>query len=63
MALADLTGSILTGADLSGADLSGANLYDADLTGAELNNVDWYDTTCPDGSNSDENGFTCENNL
>jgi uncharacterized protein YjbI with pentapeptide repeats len=43
---------------LSGADLSGA-----DLTGADLSNVQWSNTTCPDGTNSDENGNTCENNL
>jgi hypothetical protein len=25
--------------------------------------VFWLDTTCPDGTNSDNNGNTCENNL
>ena len=34
-----------------------------DLTGADLTGADWYDTTCPDGTNSDNNGDTCENNL
>ena len=75
---ADLRFSGLDYADLSGADLSGANLYGADLynaflsgadlTGANLfianlDDVNWYNTTCPDGTNSDNNGNTCENNL
>ena len=34
-----------------------------DLYGADLNGVTWYDTTCPDGTNSDNNGNTCVNNL
>ena len=45
------------------ADLSGADLSDAYLYGADLSDVVWYDTTCPDGTNSDDNGDTCENNL
>jgi uncharacterized protein YjbI with pentapeptide repeats/lysophospholipase L1-like esterase len=70
---ADLTGAYLIGAYLSGADLSGANLTGAYLSGAdlsgadlrdtELDGVNWYDTTCPDGTNSDNNGDTCENNI
>ncbi len=75
---ANMSGADLSGADLSGADLHGANLYDtnlngADLTGANLhlanlNGADlsgtiWYGTICPDGTNSDDNGNTCENNL
>jgi hypothetical protein len=38
---------------ITGANLSGANLTD----------VSWGDTTCPDGTNSDNDGFTCSNNL
>jgi uncharacterized protein YjbI with pentapeptide repeats len=55
---ADLRGANLTGADLTGANLRGARLDDAVLTG-----VTWADTTCPDGSNSDDNGGTCAANL
>ncbi len=44
--------------DLSGVDLSGV-----ELRGADLSAVYWYDTTCPDGTNSDNNGNTCVNNL
>ena len=60
---ATLTGADLSGADLNSADLSGANLTGADLSGANLNSVNWYYTICPDGTNSDSNGNTCENNL
>ena len=63
-----LTYAYLDGANLSGADLENAGLYyaaltGADLTGANLNGVYWNDTICPDGTNSDDNGNTCENNL
>ena len=50
-------------ASLRGADLRDADLGNADLSGADLTGVDWYNTTCPDGTNSDDNGNTCENNL
>jgi streptogramin lyase len=55
---ANLHGADLSGADLSRADLTGANLHDATLTGAK-----WSNTTCPDGTNSDNDGGTCANNL
>ena len=50
-------------ANLDEAILSEANLTNADLSGADLTGVYWYSTTCPDGTNSDDNGNTCENNL
>jgi streptogramin lyase len=53
---ANLHGADLSGADLSRADLSGANLHGATLTGAK-----WSNTTCPDGTNSDNDGGTCAN--
>ena len=62
----DLTKSIndITGPrDLSGADLTNANLTNADLSYADLYGVLWHDTICPDGTNSDDNGYTCEDNL
>ena len=55
--------AILNDANLNSADLSGANLTYATLTGADLSGTIWYDTTCPDGTNSDNNGNTCENNF
>lgn len=42
----------------SDSDLTGANLTAVSLVG-----VTWNDTICPDGTNSDNNGNTCENNL
>jgi len=70
---ADLENAELSYADLNGADLRYADLYyanllmadltGADLTGAGLTGVYWYDTTCPDGTNSDNNENTCEYNL
>ena len=53
----------LSGADLHDADLRGAELNGADLGSADLAGVYWYDATCPDGTNSDDNGNTCVNNL
>ena len=58
----------LQNANLSNADLNEAILREADMTGADLSNADltgiyWYDTICPDGTNSDDNGDTCVNNL
>ena len=65
---ADLSGSFLRGANLSYANLSYADLYGADLngailTGANLTNILWGNTICPDGTNSDDHGYTCVNNL
>jgi hypothetical protein len=65
---ADLNGADLRDAELVGADLRDADLRRADLTGADLGDarvggVIWSDTTCPDGTNSDDNGETCEGHL
>jgi len=73
LSYADLNYANLNGADLRVADLSYTNMNNADLRYADLNGADlngawlndivWYDTTCPDGTNSDNNGDTCVNNL
>jgi len=55
---ADLQGSHLQGVKLQGADLTGAN-----LTGAVLNGVKWSNTVCPDGTNSNADGGTCQGHL
>jgi len=44
-------------------DLRGADLSYVWMGGADLSGVNWAYTTCPDGTNSDDNGNTCENNL
>lgn len=56
---ADLTGANLSGAFLAGANFHGANLSGADLTGADLTGVNWQDTICPDGTNSNIHNQTC----
>jgi Pentapeptide repeats (8 copies)/Collagen triple helix repeat (20 copies) len=77
MSGANLSGSFLQGASLRGADLTGTNLMYTDLTGADFSNADltgadlsfavlivtWSNTTCPDGTNSDDNGGTCVGHL
>lgn len=63
---ADLFLANLTRANLTGADLRGATLRGAILTGANVANCRFGNTTCPDGTNSndpDGDGGTCRNNL
>jgi hypothetical protein len=60
---ADLSNADLNGADLRFADMSGANLNGADLSGAVLTNVIWWNTYCPDGTNSNYNNNTCAGHL
>lgn len=63
-----------TGADLrlcgfDGTNLQNANFTNANIKGAELNfaadvsGATWSNTICPDGTNSDNNGNTCEGHL
>jgi uncharacterized protein YjbI with pentapeptide repeats len=73
----DMRNSDLRGADLSfttlwyvsmnNADLRDANLLSAKLrVGTNLSGIIWGNTTCSDGSNSDDNdgdNFTCESNF
>ena len=54
-----LQGSNLNNADLAGALLNGANLEGANLHGTDLTHVVWSNPTCPDGTNSDDNGGAC----
>lgn len=64
----DLAGLNLTFASLHQVDLAGANLTGTVLAGASLTNTNlsgviWSNTTCPDGTNSNNDGGTCVNNL
>jgi Pentapeptide repeats (8 copies) len=72
----DLSGSNLRGAglqhaDLSGVDFTGSNLRGANLNAAVVKGVVWKNTTCPDGTNSDDHAKrggsaaagTCEGHL
>ena len=68
---ADLSGAVLTNTEWVEAEFDGANLTNVDLTGAifffwapsSFVGTIWDNTTCPDGTNSDDNGYTCENNM
>lgn len=64
---ADLSFTTLWYVSLSNADLRNANLLGAELRpGTSLDGILWGNTTCSDGSNSDENdgdNFTCESNF
>ncbi|OGM05623.1 hypothetical protein A2125_00410 [Candidatus Woesebacteria bacterium GWB1_43_5] len=68
----DLTGSNFTNAILNNtvvnSNLTGANMTNTSLSGVDmstnnLNQVIWSNTICPDGTNSDNNGNTCEGHL
>ncbi len=74
LTLVNLSGANLSSANLSDAslalvDLSGANLSGATLTGATglkattLKTVVWSNTTCPDGTNSNNDGGSCVGHL
>ena len=58
LAYADMSSATMSKIDLLDADLKGAN-----LTGASLIGVKWSNTTCPDGTNSDNDGGTCAAHL
>jgi len=60
---ADLSNADLRGANLSSTDMSGANLNGANLNGTIMYNVIWWNTFCPDGTNSNNNKNTCVGHL
>jgi hypothetical protein len=64
---ADLSFTTLWYVSLNNADLRNANLLGAELkVGTSLDGITWGNTTCSDGSNSDDNdgdNFTCESNF
>jgi hypothetical protein len=56
----DFIQSNFLGANLAGANLSNASLFAAtNVSTADTTDVTWSNTQCPDGTNSDNNGFTC----
>jgi uncharacterized protein YjbI with pentapeptide repeats len=65
---ANLTGAVLSGG-FDGDNFTNANLTQADMSGGSFDSADtfsgttWSDTTCPDGTNSGNDGGTCVNNL
>jgi uncharacterized protein YjbI with pentapeptide repeats len=60
---ADLRFALFVNTALIGIDFSNADMTGADLTNTEISGCTWDNTTCPDGTNSDNNGNTCVNNL
>jgi uncharacterized protein YjbI with pentapeptide repeats len=60
---ANLFGTDLYGTNLKGANLQGANLQGVNLKGANLFGVEWSNAICPDGTNSDNDGNTCEGHF
>ncbi len=69
----DLTNSELTDANLEGANMERVTLDNTNLTGAtlrsaffrltDISTVQWNDTVCPDGTNSNDHGNTCAGHL
>ncbi len=65
----NFTGANLQGTNLFNTALIETNFTNANLTGAlnvntaNRENPIWSNTTCPDGTNSDANGNTCEGHL
>jgi uncharacterized protein YjbI with pentapeptide repeats len=61
---ADVEAANLKGANLEHAELAGSNLYEAIFAEAAVGYAEWgANTTCPDGSDSTENGETCTGHL
>jgi outer membrane protein assembly factor BamB len=60
---ASLQGTWLVNANLSNAKLNFANLSGAKTTGATFTGASWVQTTCPDGTNSNNDGGTCVGHL
>lgn len=60
---ADLTDAQMANATLVNANFTGADLTGADLTGADITGAIWHETTCPDGTFSENVGGTCEGHL
>lgn len=58
-----LDSSNFEGADLTGAIFSHVNLKKSNFNKSILQNVIWINVICPDGSNSEKNGKTCEGHL
>jgi uncharacterized protein YjbI with pentapeptide repeats len=60
----NFTNANLTNASFTGLVFDGSNFTNANLTGVSthastFNGVTWSNTTCPDGTNSDNDGGTC----
>jgi len=60
----DLSNADFTGANMLNTDFTDANLTSANLSGAtNINTIIWWNTTCPDSTNSHSHGNTCIGHL
>lgn len=59
----NLSGDNFNKANLTGATIADSTLAHAQFRGTTLTGVTWTDTVCPDGTNSNNDGDTCANNL
>lgn len=55
--------SSFANANLTNANFTNAHLGGANMSGATTTGVTWSNTICPDGTNSNDNGNTCEGHL
>jgi outer membrane protein assembly factor BamB len=60
---ANMSGAYLAGANLSSVNFTQANLRGAVLTNANVTGAKWLQTTCPDGTLSNNDGGTCAGHL
>jgi uncharacterized protein YjbI with pentapeptide repeats len=59
----DLSNADLSGADMGFTDMTGANLTGANLSGALIDSAIWWNTICPDGTNSNSHDNSCVGHL
>jgi phospholipase C len=60
---ANLSGVQAQGSDFAHANFTNANLNGMKTTGASFSGATWSNTTCPDGTNSNSDGGTCQGHL
>jgi len=60
---ADVSEAIVEGMSAHQADFTDATLRDAVGTPADTGGILWDNTTCPDNTNSDDNGNTCDGHF
>lgn len=59
----NFTNANFTSANLNTVSFANTNLTGANFTGSNRTDVNWTNTVCPDGTNSDNDGNTCEGHL
>jgi hypothetical protein len=59
----NLNNATFENSNLTNVNFTNANLSFVNFTGSTLDNVTWSNTICPDNTNSNDNGGTCEGHL